>query len=528
MANKPAKNRQTTRVAPARWVAVTLLGEQRRREAHARDLLRGSYRMKSLSARDRAFTTRLVLGVVGTSGALDAVLNGHLRRAGGLEPKVRDCLRLSAYEMLYLGTDPAIAVSQGVELVRRASQRAAGLANAVLHRVAEEDVPALRETEDRVRVAARGAAKEGSAEQATTQDSTSQGAPTPVSDAEVTAEDLAFVAGVPSWIAEGVLEAYGVSPAAAWALMQREPAGVCVANNLHAQSDATCLNVLKSRDFKPTETGLVGSWQLGKPAHLAKSGLVDEVRVLPADSSTQLVARVATPRPGQTMLEVGQGRGTKSILALNNTLRMIGDTTSAEETRLVGIDSEDFKCEISDARLRQAGWGAQAQSICVDARTLDKPDQLPERLRGFFDLVLVDAPCSGVGTLRRHPEIAWSLERQALAWEGERSLPTLQLELLRAAASRVAPGGTLVYTTCSFMAVEDEDVVERFLSTSEGASFSVVSAAEAPAVAAIARQDAGDTGYKILSQDVTADGFVRIRPRQGFDQHFCARLVRKG
>lgn len=491
-------NRKPAGVAPARVVAVALLGEQRRRGAHARDLLRGSYRMESLSARDRAFATRLVLGVVSTSGAVDKVLNRYLRRPGGLEPKVRDALRLSAYEMLYLGTDPAIAVSQGVELVRRVRAHAAGLANAVLRRVAEGDVPRFREAEARVREAELG----------------------DVDTAEVNSNDLALVAGVPSWIAEGVLYAYGTSGAAEWALAQREPAPVCVANNLRAQSDEVCLNVLKSRDFRPEDARLVGAWRLGKSAHLAKSGLVDAVRVLPADLSTQLVARVAAPKPGEVMLEVGQGRGTKTILALNDALRIGG------EAQVVGVDSAEFKCAVARGRFQKAGWGSWAQAECADAPLLSQPEQVPESLRRAFDVVLVDAPCSGVGTLRRHPEIAWSLERDAVEGEGAEALPTLQFELLRAAAARVRPGGALVYTTCSFMAAEDERVVERFLKTEEGSLFSVAPVVEAPAVAAIHQSDPADVGFEVLSTCTLPGGFVRIAPTEGYDQHFCARLVR--
>ena len=101
-------------------------------------------------------------------------------------------------------------------------------------------------------------------------------------------------------------------------------------------------------------------------------------------------------------------------------------------------------------------------TLTVDGRAL--PDDL-----GTFDLVFLDAPCTGTGTLARHPEIAWSL-----APDAAHELASLQRELLASAASRVAPGGRLVYATCSILAEEDEHVVESLLASPLGAAFELV------------------------------------------------------
>lgn len=488
-----------TRVTTARVVAAEILAEQRRRSAHARDLLRTSPLMGQLSARDRAFVTRLVLGVVATEGVLDRAIARHLRSNGELEPKVRDCLRVSAYEMLYLGTEPAVAVSQGVSLVKHVNVRASGLANAVLRRIGEEDVPAMRAAVERV------------------QAGTGPDAPSSADEASLAA-DLALVAGVPVWIVRGALSSYGTAEACVWALAQREPAPIYVAGNLRVQSDEACENMLRSRYFQPERTSLAGAWALGKATHLAKSGLVHEARVLPSDLSAQLVARVATPRPAEEALEVGQGRATKSILMLNNALRLGGEAT------VVGVDSEQFKCDVARERFALAGWESRTQTYCLDARDLGDLQALPEGLQRSFDVVFVDAPCSGVGTIRRHPEIAWSLRHGDVQGQLKGELPRLQLELLRAAAFRVAPGGSLVYATCSFLPAEDEEVVRAFLREEIGRQFTPAPTWEAPGVAGV-----GDGAAELLSSCSTPDGFSRLRPSQGaFDQHFCARLVRRG
>ena len=138
------------RATEARRCALALLGERRRRDARARDLLRGASELERLSERDRGFVTRLVMGVTSAQGELDRVIESHLRRGAKLEPRVRDALRLAAFELLYLGARPDAAVSQGVELVRGVAPRAAGLANAVLRRVAEKDAATLVASRARV------------------------------------------------------------------------------------------------------------------------------------------------------------------------------------------------------------------------------------------------------------------------------------------------------------------------------------------------------------------------------------------
>ncbi|MGO5475744.1 transcription antitermination protein NusB, partial [Parafannyhessea sp. LCP19S3_B1] len=138
------------RLAPARRAALRLCAACRQRDARARELLRTSDVMDGLDPRDRALATRLVLGVQRARGLCDAVVDAHLAH-GHLEPRVRDALRMSAFELLYLGTPTQVAVSQGVELAAVASRRARGLANAVLRRIAEGDVPAMEAARGRLR-----------------------------------------------------------------------------------------------------------------------------------------------------------------------------------------------------------------------------------------------------------------------------------------------------------------------------------------------------------------------------------------
>lgn len=388
-----------------------------------RDLLRTSDALSGLDVRDRALATRLALGATAAAGALDRVIDSHLRRGARLEPRVRDALRLSAFELLYLGTRADACVSQGVELVRGVAPRAAGLANAVLRRVAAEDVPALSAARSRV------------------------------ATGDFDASDLACVGALPEWLCERALASLGPADAAAWAARALEPAGAWVAANRARHTCEAAERLLEEAGCSPAPGPVPGSFSLGDPARLAGSGLVERVDVLPCDVSAQEVALACAPAPGERVLEVGQGRGTKTVL-LEGAACAAGGPCEVTAVELSGR-----KSTLAARRMEAAGLAGHVRCVAADARGLDEA-------YGTFDLVFVDAPCTGTGTLARHPEIAWSLEPEA---PGE--LAALQLDILAAAAACVRPGGRLVYATCSVLAEENEHVVDGFLASPAGSAF---------------------------------------------------------
>lgn len=456
-----------------RRLAADLLREQRLRSARTRDLLRSSPELAALPEAGRPFVTSAVLGVVRTSGTLDAVVDAHLRRGIHLVPRVRDALRLAAYELLYLSTPARVAVSQGVELARRADRGAAGLANAVLRRVAEEDVPRME--------ASRGRVEAGGCDPA----------------------DLALVAGLPRWLVRALRDSLSDLELNHLVRMETLPPPVYVAANLARHDVAGTEGLLRRAHVAHRAAALPASFELEGGAALARSGLVRSCDVVPCDLGAQAVAALCRPRPGSRVLEVGQGRGTKSILLENAALSAGGPAD------IVAVDSEPFKVRVSRERMGRAGLSPYVRCVRCDARGLSGPDRdLPAELVGPFDLVLVDAPCSGTGTMRRHPEIPWSLSEGSVEPEGE--LPALQRELLAAAATRVASGGTLAYATCSALRAEDEGVVTSFLASDVGRDFEVL------------------PEHRPSLGSATPEGFVRTAgPGLTCDTHFCALLVRR-
>lgn len=473
-------------LSEARNVALDLVTARRRRDAHMRDLLRGSYAFGKLSAQDRALAARIALGATAARGMLDRQISSHLSR-GHLEPRVRDALEVAAYELLFMKTPSAVVVSQGVELVRSVNPRAAGLANAILHRIADEDVPQMEKARTLL------ATEPEKADAAT----------------------LALVGGLPSWLAGEILSSVGPAKVAALALAEKDPAPIYVAPN-QALVDADELeHLLEEAGLAPKAALLPGAFELGAPQGLSTSGLVQDVVAVPSDLAAQAVAAIAAPRPGERFLEIGQGRATKTLLLLGARHEL--EEGDVAEPPLAAVESEEFKAKIARERLSH-GWAGASETFALDGRLLADEAKLPEGLRGAFDAVFLDAPCSGTGTLRRHPEIAWSLVEKSLNPEDPDGLPALQLSLLEAAASRVRVGGRLIYATCSVLAQEDEDIVDAFLASDAGQGFKRMDARKTPGAAAAAGA---------LAPFIAEDGCLRTVPVPGGpDGHFCCVMQR--
>lgn len=479
-----------TKLSPARAAALSLASAQRRRSARLRDFMRTAPVLEKLSSEDRALASRLALGCVQTRGALDAAIASHLSRKGHLEPKVADALALATFELLFMKTPAAVAVSQGVELVRSQSPKVAGLANAVLHRILEEDVPACHKAQAKI---------EDSPDAAT-------------------AEDLALATGQQQWLCERMVASVGKSSAVHALLALAEPAPVYVASNFGAADASAFEGKLEEAGLAPEKDSLPGSFSLRRPQKLFSSGLVSVVKAVPADLSAQEVALIAAPRPGESMLEIGQGRGTKTLLLLS-AQKMLAEGKDVPEARYAALDAEGFKTKLARERLAKGGWDGRVSSITFDGTRL-ADEKLPQELASMFDIVFVDAPCSGTGTLRRHPELSWSLEASDVDPSNPEGLPHLQLELLSAAAARVAPQGRLAYATCSVLREEDEDIVSAFLESEAGSGFEIEDVRKAPGLSLWPEAE------ETLS--VTEEGFFRSVPALGGpDGHFCCVFRRK-
>jgi len=403
---------------PARRAAFEVLTAVREKDAYTNLALPGALRRHALSGRDAAFATELVSGTVRRQGSYDAVLSACVSRPlPDVDPAVLDALRLGVHQILSMRVPAHAAVATTVDLVRAAvGHKPAGFANAVLRRVADHDLPGwLRRV-----------------------------APDPVVD------PLGYAAVVhshPRWVVEELAGALDVpldSPELeALLAAHNAPPRVTLAARpgLSTVEELVAAGGVASR-ISPHAVGLAG----GDPSAIAA---VAEGRAGVQDEGSQLVALAlaAAPVSGhhERWLDMCAGPGGKAAL-----LAALAGPRSA---RLLASDSQVHRAAlVASSRFGDGLLGV----VAADGR-------VPAWRSGAFDRVLVDAPCSGLGSLRRRAEARW---RRSLADLDE--LVPLQKELLTSALDSVRPGGVVAYATCSPVLAETAEVVTSVLADGSG------------------------------------------------------------
>lgn len=348
-------------------------------------LLRGS----GMSARDRALTTDLVYGTVRMQRTLDHLLGGvSNRKLETLDPRVRAALRLGAYQLL-VGVPPHAAVGETVSAV---DDRARGFANAVLRALARIGPPfTLPDGDDPSAIGLR----------------TSH----------------------PDWIVRALVATFGPTDAIATLELDNEPPAVTVRVNTARTSVEAVTAELTAAGVEVQPGTLVpNALRLRHTGDLAALAPVADGRITPQDQASQAIVDVLDPKPGDRVLDVASapgGKATATAERLSGSGLVIASDLHPGRVRAVARAA---------ARLDLSGTMVP---VVADGRALPVRD-------GSFDRVLLDAPCSGLGVLRRRPDARWRVKSADV-----RQLAALQRALLVAAAHAVRPGGTLVYAVCT-------------------------------------------------------------------------------
>jgi len=402
-------------VSPARKIAFDVLRRVEGEGAYASDLLHEALDVRVKPA-DAALATEITLGVLRWRRLLDFLLDRHLKKpVQRLDLPVALTLRIGLYQLRFLERIPArAAVGESVELVKQARKTsAATLVNAVLRRSAEEaSIPSAEF----------------------------------VPPALAVVERLAILHSHPAWLVERWFARFGES--------QTIP--LLVANNqrprlscaLHSpERRAEIFAELESAGMR-VEPGLFLKSAFavsgGSPTktHSFRDGLISI-----QDEASQAVPLLLGVQPGDRVLDLCAAPGGKTS-ALARAAGSAGVVIAADRhtPRLRAMRAQLERLHLQNVRLVE----------------LDGEQPLPFRAK--FDRILVDAPCSGTGTLARHPEIRWRLRPDQLA-----EFHQLQVRMLRSAIASLAPGGRLVYSTCSIESEENESVVSEAL----GGDFSI-------------------------------------------------------
>lgn len=402
-------------IAPARRAALDAL---RQIDSDRLDMGEAVARVRRplTDQRDRALLLEIVSGTLRMRAALDYQLALRLNRPlARLDPLVRDILRMSAFQLIYLTRAPSSAViNDAVDLTRRGGKTSAtGLVNAVLR--------ALNRERQRLRWPERPAA---------------------ASDAAANAAHLGIVHSHPTWLVSRWIARYGVTDTERWLAFNNRSPALCLAPNRTLASREALADELKADgvDTAPT-TRAAHALQVVAGQALATRAF-REGRCLVQDEASQLIAELVGAERGDRVLDLCASPGGKTV-ALAAELGPAGLLVASDvrRHRLRVLTETLGRCRV--ARVRVVMVPASGQLPFADAA---------------FDRVLIDAPCSGLGTVRRDPDIRWRITEADLP-----ALAATQLNLLQRVASLVRPGGTLVYSTCSSEPDENEAVVSAFL-----------------------------------------------------------------
>lgn len=404
-------------VSPARRVAATVLRRVEVDGAYADRALAAEATRAGLDARERAFATRLAHGAVQRRRTLDrliAVCAG--RPVERLDPPVRDALRLGALQLLFLdGVAAHAAVDQSVELAKAAGGGGRGgfkLVNAVLRRIGREG-PALLAALD---------------------DATPHGA--------------AVRHSVPDWIAQLWWDALGPEDARALLATVNEPAESALRVNALVAEPGAVRAQLAERGVEtrpapaaledaPLPEGLV----LDTPLDPSTDPLWTAGALVAQSRAAMSAARLLGPQPGMRVLDLCAAPGGKAT----HLAALVGSGGA-----VVAVERNARRADA----LRRTAKRLRADAIV----RVETADAVAPRTDGPFDAVLVDPPCSGLGTLQGRPDLRWRARPQAVE-----ELADLQLRILATGAEALRPGGALVYATCTISPRENEQVVERFL-----------------------------------------------------------------
>ncbi len=400
-------------VAPARRAAYTVIRRVFEQGAFADRALHGA--AAELDPRDRALAMTLAYGTVQRMRTLDHLLSAFVSRPlERLEPPVLAALRLGMFQLLYLGgvTDYA-AVNESVELAKGESRGGAQLVNAVLRRASREGQKRLAKLDD------------------------------------TTPQRAAVLHSVPDWLAEMWWQELGAERARALLASVNTPAESAIRVNslrstpeqvkaaLHASSAARSAPAWQDQPGLPELPELL---VLEGAFDAFGSELFKQGALMPQARGSAVVARVLGPQAGERVLDLCAAPGGKTT----HLAALMGG-----EGEIVAVEVHPGRARVLAETCRQMG-AENVRVAQLDAREFSDP--------GGFDRVLVDPPCSGLGTLQARPDLRWQPRRGQLA-----ALADKQAELLRAGAAQLRAGGSLVYSVCTISRREGDLVVDEFL-----------------------------------------------------------------
>ena len=390
-----------TKVETSRNLALAVLEDVFVNQAYSNIALNKHLKGSKLSAADKGLVTEIVYGTVARKLTLEWYLSHFIQDRDKLDNWLYVLLLMSAYQVRFLDKVPDHAVvNEAVEIAKTRKKGSEKLVNAVLRRILREgwpDIATIKRKNKR--------------------------------------DSIAY--SLPVWLVSKLKEEYGEERAQAIfkSLLVRNKASIRV-TDLSRKEEIKA--VLEANDSPLAASGLVK-----EQGHFAGHDLFSEGAITIQDESSQLVAPTLDLQGDEQVLDACAAPGGKTV-------HMASYLTSGKVTAL---DLYDHKLDLIQENAERLGVAERVQTQKLDARKVHEFFG-----RDSFDKILVDAPCSGIGLLRRKPDIKYNKETADFT-----SLQEIQLEILGSVCQTLRKGGIITYSTCTIVSEENFQVVEAFL-----------------------------------------------------------------
>ncbi|MCZ2257075.1 16S rRNA (cytosine(967)-C(5))-methyltransferase RsmB [Sporosarcina sp. G11-34] len=393
-----------------RDAALSILIEINDNQAYSNLLLHRTIEKYGIEAKDRGLLTELTYGTLQHRMTLDYYLEPFVR--GKLDKWVRELLRMSLYQIVYLTKIPPHAVvHEAVEIAkRRGHKRIAPTVNGILRSVLRKGVRSLDTLED-------GVAK------------------------------IAIETSHPEWLIARWIELYGEEDATAMAHENNNPAPIAMRVNTVKMTRDEAIVALESEGFEVSPGDIVAESLISNSGNPANTEAYKKGLVTIQDESSMLPVNALDLVPGMRVLDMCAAPG--------------GKTTHIAEK--MNNEGEVFAHDVHNHKIKLIETNAERLGLTsITAKSGDSRKLVDVYGEASFDRILLDAPCTGFGVIRRKPEIKYVKNESDL--EG---LLTIQSELLETAEKLIKPNGIIVYSTCTVEYKENRGMVEKFLKTNE-------------------------------------------------------------
>lgn len=397
----------------ARFAAMNALVKVANRQAYSNLLINQILNESQLSEKDGRLMTEIVYGTISRRLTLEYGLAPFIAKAKKVEPWVYQLLLLSLYQLEYLDRVPEHAiVDEAVEIAKaRGNIGASRFVNGVLRTIQREGVPQIEAIKDPV-------------------------------------ERLSVEISMPRWLVEQFIEEIGMEETRALGQSLFTPSKVSARVNTELTTREAALTELLEEGLEIEESQLSPVGVVGKKGFLAGSWLFKEGKLTIQDETSMLVAPSLQIEPHHQVLDACAAPGGK-------TTHIANDLDALQGGKVTALDIHEHKVKLIMDNGERLQVSEKIEPMVLDARRVSEhfADQT-------FDRILADVPCSGLGLLRRKPDIKYSKKAEDFA-----SLPKIQLEILSNLAPKLKSSGIMVYSTCTVSKKENQQVIEAFLAS---------------------------------------------------------------